>query len=55
MTKNIALQTDKNGQVNFRGFSGDYQLFITKIDGTKQTFSTHLKENIASSQTFICK
>lgn len=54
MTKNLVLQTDKNGQVRFRGFSGDYQLVITNPDGAKLTFSTHLKENKAIGQTFSC-
>ena len=55
MTKNLSLTTDKTGEVNFRGFYGNYQVTITKPDGNKQTTSMHLREKAVNSQTFICK
>jgi endo-1,4-beta-xylanase len=44
MTKNLILSTDKNGMANFRGFYGEYEIVITKPDGSKQTFRKHLEE-----------
>ncbi|WP_262709642.1 endo-1,4-beta-xylanase [Arundinibacter roseus] len=52
MTKNLTVRTDKNGQVKFRGFSGDYKLLLTKPDGTKQTFTTHVTEKVINNQAF---
>jgi endo-1,4-beta-xylanase len=44
MTKNLKLETDKDGQAGFRGFYGEYDIVITKPDGSKQTVRKHLKE-----------
>jgi endo-1,4-beta-xylanase len=44
MTKNLKLETDKTGQSSFRGFYGEYDIVITKPDGSKQTFRKHLQE-----------
>lgn len=52
MTKNVVLTTDKNGHATFRGFFGNYDLVITKPDGTKQTLNLHLKEKESGSWTF---
>jgi GH35 family endo-1,4-beta-xylanase len=45
MTKNLELMTDKKGQVDFRGFYGNYQLILTDADGKITTTEIHLKEN----------
>ena len=45
MTKNIQVKTDKNGQAVFRGFFGNYNIVVTKPDGSKQTIEVHLAEN----------
>ena len=45
MTKNIQVKTDKNGQAAFRGFFGNYNIVVTKPDGSKQTIEVHLAEN----------
>lgn len=45
MTKNMELVTDKKGQVDFRGFYGNYQLILTDADGKITTTEIHLKEN----------
>jgi endo-1,4-beta-xylanase len=52
MTKNLALQSDKNGQITFRGFFGNYHIVVTKIDGSKQTVNIHLGEKEANTWTF---
>jgi endo-1,4-beta-xylanase len=44
MTKNIQVKTDKNGQAAFRGFFGNYNIVVTKPDGSKQTIEVHLAE-----------
>jgi endo-1,4-beta-xylanase len=44
MTKNVLVTTNKKGQTRFRGFYGEYQIVITKPDGTKMTIQKHLKE-----------
>jgi endo-1,4-beta-xylanase len=44
MTKNVKLTTDNNGQANFRGFYGKYQIKITKPDGSIMVFDAHLAE-----------
>ncbi len=45
MTKNLEMASDKKGHVNFRGFFGNYQITITKPDGSVQVIEKHLKEN----------
>jgi endo-1,4-beta-xylanase len=45
MTKNLRLESDKNGLVYFRGFYGKYELKITLPDGRSKVFKTHLAEN----------
>jgi GH35 family endo-1,4-beta-xylanase len=52
MTKNVNLTTDKKGQVNFRGFYGQYQIIISKPDGSKKTFDIHLGEKGLNKWTF---
>jgi endo-1,4-beta-xylanase len=37
MTKNLKIETDKSGQAGFRGFYGEYDIVVTKPDGSKQT------------------
>lgn len=44
MTKNLVQSSDKNGQVNFRGFYGKYQIKVTKPDGSTTIFDAHLAE-----------
>lgn len=44
MTKNLVLQTDKKGVINFRGFYGKYQVKITKPDGSTKVMDIHIKE-----------
>jgi endo-1,4-beta-xylanase len=44
MTKNLLQSSDKNGQVNFRGFYGKYQIKVTKPDGSTTIFDAHLAE-----------
>jgi len=44
MTKSLELVADKNGRVNFRGFYGEYDIVVTKPDGSKQTIRKHLQE-----------
>jgi endo-1,4-beta-xylanase len=44
MTKNLELVTDKNGQINFKGFYGTYQLILTDSKGKRSTQEIHLKE-----------
>ncbi|HSO88971.1 MAG TPA: endo-1,4-beta-xylanase [Draconibacterium sp.] len=44
MTKNIQIETDKNGHAAFRGFFGNYNIVVTKPDGNKQTLNVHLTE-----------
>lgn len=45
MTNNLALSTDKKGQINFRGFYGNYEVAVTSPSGEKKIFKLHLKEN----------
>jgi GH35 family endo-1,4-beta-xylanase len=44
MTKNLIRSSDKNGQVNFRGFYGKYQVKVTQPDGSTKVFDAHLAE-----------
>ena len=44
MTKNLRIDTDKNGEANFRGFYGEYDIVIIKPDGSKQNLRKHLQE-----------
>jgi hypothetical protein len=44
MTKNVMLNTDKKGNVSFRGFFGNYNIKVTKSDGITKTFNAHLSE-----------
>ncbi len=44
MTKNIKVYSDKNGQVNFRGFYGKYKIKITRPNGNTEVFEAHLAE-----------
>jgi hypothetical protein len=52
MTKNTTGKTDENGNLSFRGFYGNYEIIITKPDGTKQTIYFHLKEQENNNQAF---
>jgi endo-1,4-beta-xylanase len=45
MTRDLALETDMDGQVSFRGFFGKYNVKVTYPDGSVQTHELHLKEN----------
>lgn len=44
MTKNVSLSTGKAGTTTFRGFYGQYDIVVTKPDGTRQTQRVHLRE-----------
>ncbi len=44
MTKNLVIKTGKKGTASFRGFHGDYEVVITKPDGSKITTRKHLQE-----------
>lgn len=44
MTKNLMQSSDKNGQVNFRGFYGKYRIKVTKPDGSTTIFDAHLAD-----------
>jgi endo-1,4-beta-xylanase len=44
MTKNLELNANAKGKVDFRGFFGNYQITITKPDGSVQVIEKHLKE-----------
>jgi endo-1,4-beta-xylanase len=44
MTKDVNLDTGKNGQASFRGFFGSYNVVATRPDGTGATFRFHLKD-----------
>lgn len=57
MTKNLSLQSGKAGsrtagKVAFRGFYGNYEVVVTKPDGSRQTLSLHLKEKGQNQWTF---
>jgi len=45
MTKNMTLRTTAKGGVNFKGFFGEYEIIVTKEDGSKQTISVHLSND----------
>jgi endo-1,4-beta-xylanase len=45
MTRDLALETDREGRVSFRGFFGKYQVAVTRQDGSRQVLELHLKEN----------
>jgi endo-1,4-beta-xylanase len=49
MTKNLQLETDKNGQIDFNGFFGKYQVILTNAKGKISTKEIHIKEG-ASNQ-----
>ena len=53
MTKNLIQLSDKNGQVNFRGFYGKYQIKVTSPDGRTKVFDTHLAEQKDNRWEFI--
>ncbi len=53
MTRNLALKTDRKGEVAFRGFFGNYEVTVAKPDGSKQQFRLHLAENTPASWAFI--
>jgi endo-1,4-beta-xylanase len=44
MTKNLVLNTDKKGNVNFRGYYGNYKVKVTMPDGSTRMLDLHLKE-----------
>ena len=44
MTKNIKLNTDNAGTVNFRGFYGNYSIKVTTKDGKVREFVKHVGE-----------
>ena len=44
MTRHVALETDREGSVKFRGFYGKYQIKITEPDQTARILEIHLKE-----------
>lgn len=52
MTKNLSQSTDKAGNVSFRGFYGNYQIVVTKPDGSEQTMDVHLGEKANNQWTF---
>jgi endo-1,4-beta-xylanase len=45
MTKNLILKSNKKGQLQFRGFYGNYQVKVIKADGKTCVLTIHLKEN----------
>ncbi len=45
MTKHITGKTSINGTFSFRVFFGNYEVVVTKQNGTKQAFTARLKEN----------
>lgn len=44
MTKNLTLQTNKNGLISFKGFYGEYEVLIELPSGEKILRKIHLKE-----------
>ncbi len=48
MTRDLALETDHDGQVTFRGFFGKYQVTVTGQDGSSQVLKFHLKEKVTN-------
>ncbi len=44
MTRDLSLQSDAKGELAFRGFWGDYEITVTKADGSRQSFRRHLGE-----------
>ena len=53
MTKNIQVETDKNGLAAFRGFFGKYKIVVTKPDGSKQSIDVHMNEKGTNLWKFV--
>jgi endo-1,4-beta-xylanase len=45
MTKNLNLVSGRDGKTAFRGFFGEYEIVLSKKDGSQKVFKMHLKEN----------
>lgn len=52
MTKNLQMQTRKNGEVQFRGFFGQYEAVVHAPDGSLQKFKFHLTEGGTHTWSF---
>lgn len=52
MTKHVTGRANKDGSFSFRGFFGSYEIVVKKPDGTKKTFTAHLKEDENNNWTF---
>jgi endo-1,4-beta-xylanase len=52
MTKNVMLESDKKGFIEFRGFYGKYQVKIGMPDGSTRVFDLHLKEKAENQWEF---
>jgi GH35 family endo-1,4-beta-xylanase len=50
MTKGLDLKTDNTGAVHFRGFYGQYELMVTKPDGTQKKLEFHLAKDGKTSR-----
>ena len=52
MTKNVKLSSNRQGTVVFRGLYGNYQITVTKPDGSQKTLAVHLVEKGDNQWTF---
>ena len=42
---NLSTSLNRNGELNFRGFFGDYEIIVKTPDGKVRAFKTHIGKN----------
>ena len=52
---NLLINTDKNGEIKFRGFYGKYDVILTTDDGKIHSFDIHLNKNEENKWIFTIK